>query len=134
MAGNCIDNAALPSVLKAWPKKKIFWCFNGLGNSYTGFFCIFASLCPGTVNSGNSCPNCNFIFKSRCNHFYLNIDSILSFFLLVIPHQEIWNNPSVTAFYSRLFSGFLGDLDALLDDISSPSSCLFCLTYILFKL
>lgn len=54
--------------------------------------------------------------------------------LLLIPHQEIWNNPPVTAFYSRVFSGFLGDLDVLLHDISSLSFCLFCSTYILFKL
>lgn len=54
--------------------------------------------------------------------------------LFLIPHQEIWKNPPVTAFNSQLFSGFRGDPDALLHDISSPSFCLFCTTYLLFKI
>lgn len=51
--------------------------------------------------------------------------------LLLIPHQEIWNNPPVLAFHSRPFSGFLGDPDVLLHNISSPSFHLFCSTYII---
>lgn len=55
-----------------------------------------------------------------------------SFFL--VPHKEIWNNPPLTAFNPRQFRAFLGDPDVLLHNISSPSFCLFCMTYLLFKI